>query len=154
MSNLKRYLSKILCLPLLTLPVLLLAEPGYADSNTRIHGGIAIDTGNLRLYISDHHVGSYLLNRYDDDYRTNHQRRDHYYRENNHQRDQHHSRGYQSRAYANAYIHNYYIRPNYRHQLSRDAYRITRDYRGDERRHERWHERHYERTYHQRSHHD
>lgn len=145
MCNLTRSWIKILCLPLLALPALLLSIPGYADSNTRIHGGIAIDTGDLRLFISDRHIGSYLLfNRYNYDHRAKNHRRNHY-----------HSQGYQSRAYPKAYIYNHYIQPNYRHQSSRDSYHrniITRDYQRHDQRHDRRHDKRKDR--HRRSHND
>ncbi len=130
MYNAKTRMIKVLCLPLFALPALLLAMPVHADSHTRIRGGIAIDTGDLRLYISNHHIDSFLRSdRYGNSHRANH-RRDHY-----------RSRNYQSGSYRKPYLH-HYSGPIYRHQSLRDAYRHqinNRYYQRHEQRHGRRH---------------
>lgn len=50
MCNFRSLLFFICCLPLTTL----------ADSEIRIHGGISIDTGNVRFYISDRQLSGHL----------------------------------------------------------------------------------------------
>ena len=79
MCKLNRLLAGIFFLPLLALPL-----NSHADSNVRIHGGISVDTGNLRLFISDRHFGNHYYsdryNRYYDHsgYRPSYNRSDRY----------------------------------------------------------------------------
>lgn len=50
---------KYLLTPLITM-LLLLSFNSYADGHTRIHSGISIDSGNLRLHISDRLVSGHI----------------------------------------------------------------------------------------------
>ncbi|WP_290700096.1 hypothetical protein [Amphritea sp.] len=108
MYYLRSLLFILCCLPL-TL---------QADSDIRIHGGITLDTGNLRLYISDRQFSSHLyfdrnhfyndrLSNRSDRYRSQRHYRNSDHRSYNNRSDRKH-RYNQHKQYRKYYSHNRY----------------------------------------------
>lgn len=116
-------LKKRLALTLF-LPVLSLSLNTHADSRVLIHGGISVDTGNLRLYISDRQLSSHLyFDRYDGydrrfdnrpsrdrsqrNYRYNQHRgfSPHYNRSQNHHYNRNYNPGYNSQPSGHRHSH-------------------------------------------------
>ena len=126
MCNLNKLPALILSLSLLALPL-----SSHADSNIRIHGGITIETGGLRLTISDRYLSGHIY--------TNH-----YYGHSRHHRSKHHrSEGYHSGAYVRSYpiriysdrYHRHYVQPGHRYHSEHRAPQrrvIKRHYRQHE----------------------
>ncbi len=92
------YYLRSLLLILCCLPLSL-----QADSDIRVHAGITIDTGNVRLYLSDRQLSSHLYFGRNDFYndRLNHRsdryRSQHYYRNSGHR--SYNNRGYKKHSY-------------------------------------------------------
>lgn len=125
MYYLRRLLFILCCLPL----------PLLADSDIRIHGGVTIDTGNLRLFISDRHLSSHLYvdrnNRYEEQLsnRPDRYRSQRYYRNNNRPSDNSHSYN-QHKQYRKHYAHSRYDAPKHNRHYNRSHHRrpiIIRD---------------------------
>lgn len=110
MCSLNKLPALILSLSLLALPL-----SSYADSDIRIHGGITIDMGNVRLYISDRHLSGHLYtNRYygHSGYRWGYHQPGHYRSEKYSAGA--HFRSYPNRVYSGRY-HSHSVEPEHRY---------------------------------------
>ena len=124
-------------LPALILSLSLLALPrsSYADRDIRIHGGITIDIGSVRLYISDRHLSGHLYtNRYygHSGYRWDYHQPGHYRSEKYSAGA--HFRSYPNRVYSGRY-HSHSVEPEHRH-YSRHGFQQRRIIDHHHRRHE------------------
>lgn len=112
MTYLKQLSTTIICLSLT------LSITSYADSNTRIHGGISIDTGHLSVHINDRAISGRLSSGHS------------HYKRNIHRKQFHRGSGYITRShirpnsnyYSSTFSHNG-LRANHRQPLIREAHR-------------------------------